>query len=152
MGGHSAVGTVEPSSAIRTVHQSMGVPSIPHIPRRWQIGYNWQTNSWVCSVELDASAAVSEGTNTCLAASGFVVSTNCKAGPNVFATGTGRAGYALGAEGHKLAYMKCGTAWKNNRGDSAAGMFEVDQDQPIRLHDDQVYLSVLTALVGLPHH
>ncbi|XIA67398.1 outer membrane protein [Bradyrhizobium sp. TZ2] len=68
-------------------------------------------------VELDASGAVSAGTNTCLAASGFVVSANCKAGPNVFATGAGRVGYAFGTLGHTLAYLKAGVAWLNNRGD-----------------------------------
>ncbi|WP_441258789.1 outer membrane beta-barrel protein [Bradyrhizobium sp. 521_C7_N1_3] len=82
-----------------------------------QIGYNWQKNGWVFGVELDASGAVSDGTNTCLAASGFVVSANCKAGPNVFATGTGRVGYAFGALGRTLAYLKGGVAWQNNRGD-----------------------------------
>ncbi|MGY3622398.1 outer membrane beta-barrel protein [Bradyrhizobium sp. USDA 10063] len=81
-----------------------------------QIGYNWQTNGWVFGVELDASGAVSDGTNTCLAASGFVVSANCKAGSNVFATGTGRVGYAFGPLGHTLAYLKGGVAWQNNRG------------------------------------
>ncbi|WP_439373121.1 outer membrane beta-barrel protein [Bradyrhizobium sp. DASA03120] len=82
-----------------------------------EIGYNWQNNGWVFGVELDASGAVSDGTNTCLAASGFIVSANCKAGPNVFATGTGRVAYAFGALGHTLAYLKGGVAWQNNRGD-----------------------------------
>ncbi|WP_456816475.1 outer membrane protein [Bradyrhizobium sp. USDA 4508] len=82
-----------------------------------QIGYNWQTNNRVFGVELEASGAVSDGTNTCLAASGFVVSANCKAGPNVFATGTGRIGYAFGVLGRTLAYLKGGIAWQNNRGD-----------------------------------
>ncbi|WP_342723715.1 outer membrane beta-barrel protein [Bradyrhizobium sp. B097] len=82
-----------------------------------QIGYNWQNNSWVFGVELDASRVVSDGTNTCLAASGFIVSANCKAGPNFFAAGTGRVGYAFGALGRTLAYLKAGVAWQNNRGD-----------------------------------
>lgn len=71
-----------------------------------QVGYNWQNNGWVFGVELDVSGDVSDGTNTCLAASGFLVSANCKAGPNVFVTGTGRVGYAFGALGHTLAYLK----------------------------------------------
>ncbi|MFK4728043.1 outer membrane beta-barrel protein [Bradyrhizobium niftali] len=82
-----------------------------------QIGYNWQKNSWVFGVQLDASGAVSDGTNTCLAASSAVVSANCKAGPNVFATGTGRMGYAFGPQGRTLAYIKGGLAWQNNQGD-----------------------------------
>ncbi|WP_271600829.1 MULTISPECIES: outer membrane beta-barrel protein [unclassified Bradyrhizobium] len=82
-----------------------------------QIGYNWQKNGWVFGVELDASGAVSDGTNTCLASSGFVVSANCKAGPNVFATATGRVGYTFGASGGTLAYLKGGVAWQNNQGD-----------------------------------
>ncbi|WP_225184826.1 outer membrane beta-barrel protein [Bradyrhizobium sp. NBAIM01] len=82
-----------------------------------QIGYNWQKNGWVFGVELEASGAVADGTNTCLANSGFVVSANCKAGPNVFATGTGRIGYAFGALGRTLGYLKGGVAWQNNQGD-----------------------------------
>ncbi|WP_247475998.1 outer membrane beta-barrel protein [Bradyrhizobium sp. 169] len=81
-----------------------------------QIGYNWQKNGWVFGVELDASGAVSDGTNTCLAASGFVVSANCTAGPNLFTTGTGRVGYVLDALGHTLAYLKGGVAWQYNQG------------------------------------
>ncbi|MBB4383467.1 hypothetical protein GGD61_008167 [Bradyrhizobium sp. SBR1B] len=46
-----------------------------------QIAYNWQKNGWASGVELDASGAASDGTNTCLAACGSVVSANCKAGP-----------------------------------------------------------------------
>ncbi|WP_244978800.1 outer membrane protein [Bradyrhizobium pachyrhizi] len=76
-----------------------------------QIGYNWHKNRWVSGIELDANGAVSDGTNTCLAASGFILSSNCKAGPNVFTTGTGRVGYAFGALGHTLAYLQGGVAW-----------------------------------------
>ncbi|WP_375784654.1 outer membrane beta-barrel protein [Bradyrhizobium sp. Pha-3] len=94
-----------------------GIVDTPAFLAGGQIGYNWQNNSWVFGVELDASGVVSEGTNTCLAASGFVVSANCKAGPNLFATGTARVGYAFGALGHTLAYLKGGVAWQNNRGD-----------------------------------
>ncbi|WP_247542747.1 hypothetical protein [Bradyrhizobium sp. 146] len=43
-----------------------------------QIGYNWQTNGWVLDAELDASHAVSDGTNSCLAFSGNVVIATCK--------------------------------------------------------------------------
>ena len=35
---------------------------------------------------------------------------------------------------------------------AATEMFEVDQDQSVRRHDDQIDLSVLAPLVGLPHH
>ncbi|SDJ96411.1 Opacity protein [Bradyrhizobium sp. Rc2d] len=94
-----------------------GIVESPAFLAGGQIGYNWQNSSWVFGVELDASAVVSEGTNTCLAHSGLVVSANCIAGPNLFATGTGRIGYAFGALGHTLAYLKGGVAWQNNRGD-----------------------------------
>ncbi|UEM11715.1 outer membrane beta-barrel protein [Bradyrhizobium barranii subsp. barranii] len=94
-----------------------GVVDTPVFLAGGQVGYNWQNSSWVFGLELDASGVVSEGTNTCLAASGFVVSANCKAGPNLFATGTARVGYAFGALGHTLAYLKGGVAWQNNRGD-----------------------------------
>ncbi|WFU39695.1 outer membrane beta-barrel protein [Bradyrhizobium sp. CB82] len=94
-----------------------GVVDTPVFLAGGQVGYNWQKNGWVFGVELDASGAVSDGTNTCLAASGFVVSANCKASPSVFATATGRVGYAFGALGRTLAYLKGGVAWQNNRGD-----------------------------------
>ncbi|WP_409334101.1 outer membrane beta-barrel protein [Bradyrhizobium sp. cir1] len=82
-----------------------------------QIGYNWQRERWVFGFELDGSGAISNGTNTCLAASGMIVSANCKAGPDVFATGTGRLGYIFGPQGRTLAYLKLGVAWQHNRGD-----------------------------------
>ncbi|WGS19304.1 MULTISPECIES: outer membrane beta-barrel protein [unclassified Bradyrhizobium] len=94
-----------------------GIVDTPAFLAGGQVGYNWQNNSWVFGIELDASGAVSDGTNTCLASSGFVVSANCKAGPSLFATGTGRVGYAFGTLGHTLAYLKAGLAWQNNRGD-----------------------------------
>lgn len=56
-----------------------GVVDTPVFLVGGQIGYNWQKNGWVFGVELDASRAVSDGTNTCLAALGFVVSANCTA-------------------------------------------------------------------------
>ncbi|UFW51141.1 MULTISPECIES: outer membrane protein [Bradyrhizobium] len=94
-----------------------GIVDTPASLAGGQIGYNWQKNGWVFGVELDASGAASDGTNTCLASSGLVVSANCKAGPNVFATATGRVGYAFGALGRTLAYLKGGVAWQNNQGD-----------------------------------
>ncbi|WP_157083563.1 outer membrane protein [Bradyrhizobium manausense] len=94
-----------------------GVVDTPVFLAGGQIGYNWQRNGWVFGVGLDASGAVSDGTNTCFAASGFIVNANCKVSPNVFATGTGRVGYAFGALGRTLAYLKGGLAWQNNRGD-----------------------------------
>lgn len=80
-----------------------------------QIGYNWQKNSWIFGVELEASGAVSDNTNTCLAACGNIVSANCKAGPDVFATGAGRVGYAFGPQSHALAYIKRGLSWQSNQ-------------------------------------
>lgn len=81
-----------------------------------QFGYNWQRDRWVFGVELEASRAVSDGTNTCLALSRVVVIATCNAGPSVLATGTGRVGYAFGPQGHTLAYVKGGAAWQSNRG------------------------------------
>lgn len=82
-----------------------------------QIGYNWQKDRWVFGVEVDASGAASDGTNTCLAVSGSVVSATCNASPSAFVTGTGRLGYAFGSQGHTLAYLKGGVAWQHNQGD-----------------------------------
>ncbi|WP_234684979.1 outer membrane beta-barrel protein [Bradyrhizobium monzae] len=82
-----------------------------------QVGYNWQKDRWVFGVEVDASGAASDGTNTCLAASGSVVSATCNASPNVFITGTGRLGYAFGPQGHTLMYLKGGVGWHHTQGD-----------------------------------
>lgn len=95
-----------------------------------QIGYNWQKDSWVFGVEVDASGAASDGTNTCLAASGSVISATCNASPNVFVTGTGRLGYAFGAQGHTLVYLKAGVAWQHNQGDVANNNEFRDEDRP----------------------
>lgn len=84
-----------------------------------QIGYNWQSNGRVLGAELDVSHAVADGTNSCLAFSGNVVIATCKAGPNVFVTGTARVGYTFGAQGRTLTYVKAGAAWQNNRGSIA---------------------------------
>lgn len=81
-----------------------------------QLGYNWQRDRWVFGLELEASRAVSDGTNTCLAFSSVVVIATCNAGPSVLATGNARVGYAFGPQGHTLAYVKGGAAWQNNRG------------------------------------
>ncbi|MFB6463951.1 outer membrane beta-barrel protein [Bradyrhizobium tunisiense] len=95
-----------------------------------QIGYNWQKDSWVFGVEVDASGAASDGTNTCLAASGFVVSANCNASPSVFVTGTGRLGYAFGSQGYTLVYLKGGVAWQHNQGHVVNNNEFRDEDHP----------------------
>jgi opacity protein-like surface antigen len=44
-----------------------------------QIGFNWQipNSLFVLGAEADASALGADGTATCLASSGFVISANC---------------------------------------------------------------------------
>ena len=106
-----------------------GSLDIPSFVAGGQIGYNWQNNSWVFGLELDASAAAANGSNTCLAASHSIVSANCNAGPNLFATGTGRIGYAFGPLGQTLAYLKAGVAWQNNRGDVVNNVEPENQPQ-----------------------
>jgi opacity protein-like surface antigen len=76
-----------------------------------QIGFNYQTGPWVLGIEADASSADLEGTNTCLAYSGSVVSTNCREHIETLGTLTGRLGYALGDDGRTLLYVKGGAAW-----------------------------------------
>src|SRR5260370_15362850 len=73
-----------------------------------QIGYNWQppSSNWVLGVEADLSWLDSDGTNTCLAFSGFFVSATCHADPNAIGTLTARGGYALGPSGRTLIYAK----------------------------------------------
>lgn len=85
-----------------------------------QIGYNWQPpgSDWVYGVEADASWLDTDGTNTCFAYSGLFTSSNCRARPDFTATFTGRLGYAAGAEGHTLLYVKGGGAVLHNRIDA----------------------------------
>jgi opacity protein-like surface antigen len=77
-----------------------------------QLGYNWQVagTPWVLGAEADVSRLVSDGTNTCLAYSGFFVSANCRARPELAATLTGRVGFAAGPSGRSLLYLKGGLA------------------------------------------
>ncbi|MFZ5782896.1 MAG: outer membrane beta-barrel protein [Pseudomonadota bacterium] len=77
-----------------------------------QAGYNWQIpgSPWVLGAEADVSRLVSDGTNTCLAYSGFFVSANCRARPELAATLTGRVGLAAGPSGRSLLYLKGGLA------------------------------------------
>jgi opacity protein-like surface antigen/outer membrane protease len=82
-----------------------------------QVGYNWQApgSPWVFGIEGDLTGLDSDGTNTCLAFSGFFLSANCHARPDLDATLTGRLGYALGPSNHTLLYAKGGVAWEREK-------------------------------------
>ena len=60
-----------------------------------QLGYNWQApnSHWVMGLEADLDWLDSDGTNTCLAASGLFVSGNCRARPNLMGDLTARVGW-----------------------------------------------------------
>jgi len=73
-----------------------------------QIGFNYQQGSIVFGVEADASWVDSDGTNTCFAVSGTTASSNCRIRPDLYATVTGRLGYAVD---RSLFYVKGGAAW-----------------------------------------
>jgi opacity protein-like surface antigen len=77
-----------------------------------QLGYNWQApeTSFVFGVEADASILGSDGTNTCLATSGAILSANCHVSQRFVGTIAGRAGYALGADARTLLFLKAGGA------------------------------------------
>jgi opacity protein-like surface antigen len=75
-----------------------------------QIGYNYQVGPTVFGLEADISKDVSDGTNTCFAVSGFTISSTCRVRPDLYATLTGRLGYAAGPA---LLYAKGGAAWTN---------------------------------------
>jgi opacity protein-like surface antigen/outer membrane protease len=84
-----------------------------------QIGFNWQApgSGLVLGAEADFSRMDSDGTNTCLAYSGFYVSSNCHSAPTGLATLAGRLGFATGRSGHSLIYLKGGAAWVQNHVD-----------------------------------
>lgn len=73
-----------------------------------QIGYNWQQpgSKWVYGLEADVSWVDADGTNTCFAANGLLTSSNCHASPDFTGTFTGRIGYAAGAAGRTLLYVR----------------------------------------------
>ena len=87
-----------------------------------QLGYNWQAPSsrWVFGVQTDANWLASDGTNTCFAFNGLLVSATCHANPDAFGTMTARAGYAFGIDGRTLLYGKGGAAWLHQRVDTIA--------------------------------
>jgi opacity protein-like surface antigen len=82
-----------------------------------QIGYNWQVpnSPWVLGVEAGLAWLDSDGTNTCLAFSGYFVSANCRARPNAMGDLTGRVGWSYGRFNHSLIYAKGGAAIAHNQ-------------------------------------
>jgi opacity protein-like surface antigen len=86
-----------------------------------QIGYNYQPNAnWVLGVEADVSALNGDGANTCLASSGYFLSSNCRVQHHAIATATGRVGFVTGPGGRTLIYGKAGAAWLAQAIDIAA--------------------------------
>jgi opacity protein-like surface antigen len=86
-----------------------------------QIGFNWQApnSQWVFGIQGEISGFSSEGTATCFAYSGNAINTTCRVTPQVAGTITGRVGYAAGADGRTLVYVKGGFAWAENHVDMA---------------------------------
>ena len=80
-----------------------------------QIGANYQIGHIVLGVEADLSWANSSGDNTCFGlVGGQFFPSNCSVDPDLFATLTGRLGYAFG---RTLFYAKGGAAWERNNVD-----------------------------------
>ena len=77
-----------------------------------QAGYNWQMpdTAFVLGVEADANLITSDGSNTCLASSGAILSANCRVNQTFGGIIAGRAGYAAGAGGRTLLFLKAGVA------------------------------------------
>lgn len=86
-----------------------------------QTGYNWQlpNTPLVVGGEVDLDALDSIGTNTCLAASGFFLSANCRSRSEITATVTGRLGFAVGPQKRTLLYLKGGFAGTEDKIDIA---------------------------------
>jgi opacity protein-like surface antigen len=91
------------------------------------IGFNWQLGAGVFGIEADANWANLDGTNTCYAASGLFVSSNCRAHIDAIGTLAARIGVAAGRTGQSLLYVKGGAAWEDRSIDttlnSALGPF-----------------------------
>lgn len=97
-----------------------------------QVGFNWQPDrNWLVGVEADVSGLNGDGTNTCLAPSGFFLSANCQVRQTAMATATGRVGLVTGDAGRTLVYAKAGGAWLAEKIDIASNplIFATSLDQ-----------------------
>ena len=90
-----------------------------------QLGYNWQipNTAFVIGAEADISIVGSNGSATCLAASGYFFSANCRVRPDAMGSLTGRIGYAIGPHGRTLFYAKGGLAGLDDRLDITSNGF-----------------------------
>ena len=91
----------------------------PNFMAGGQFGYNWQSpnSNLVIGLEADLDWLDSDGTNTCLAASGLFVSANCRVRPSMMGDLTARVGMAYGRSNHSLLYAKSGAAFIRNQVD-----------------------------------
>ena len=91
----------------------------PNFMAGGQFGYNWQSpnSNLVIGLEADLNWLDSDGTNTCLAASGLFVSANCRVRPSMMGDLTARVGMAYGRSDHSLLYAKGGVAFIRNQVD-----------------------------------
>ena len=83
-----------------------------------QIGFNWQlpNSNWVLGIEADASWLTRKEPIR-FAFSGFFVSANCRARPNLMGDLTARVGWAYGQFNHSLLYVKGGPAYVHSQVD-----------------------------------
>lgn len=77
-----------------------------------QAGYDWQfAPQWLAGLQIDASIASSQGSNTCFQSTNSIIGMDCKVMPRSFGTMTGRLGYLIEPNGRTLLYGKGGLAW-----------------------------------------
>lgn len=93
-----------------------------------QIGYNWQApgSAWVVGAEAALSALGADGSNTCFATSGALISASCRVRQSMMASATGRLGYAMGHGGRTLLYAKAGGAWLDESIDISTRVADTD--------------------------
>ena len=85
------------------------------------LGFNQQSGKFVYGLEADANWANLDGTNTCLAFSGFYVSANCHVKTDFVGSLTARLGAAVGDGGRTLIYGKGGLAVRRQSTDIENG-------------------------------
>lgn len=75
-----------------------GTVNAPGFLAGGKIGFNWQVLNllWVFGIEADLNWLCGNGTNTCLAFSGYFVSAICQTQPNTMTDLTARVGWAYG--------------------------------------------------------
>lgn len=94
-----------------------GVVDSPVFLAGGQIGYNWQKNSWGVWPQTRPQRCYLQRHKYLPRSLRHSAERKLQGKSKRLVPGAGRLGYAFGAQGHTLAYLKRGVAWQNNQGE-----------------------------------